>query len=1151
MFGTRLSEKELNAVVDNIEGEYIYDPPLGSLLSPAGVEHTLRCTFVPTDAANFASIPLSVTVFVEKYLPLLVWEDPSTLTWGTPLRKEHLNAKIVFGVEDVVEEHDAITNGDYQYNYQVGEILEPGLHDLTVTFIPKNEDNYCSVRRKVTVQVNKIQIQLDWMPPTDILYLTKLSSAQLNASISPAGIPGDYSYTPGAGELLTVGTHTLQANFQPSDSEHYIGTSSTTTLSVLKVSPKIVCMTGAPLVYGDLLSENHVSVSIDSIDGFFINGRWEYSPVLGTALNAGEHVVDVSFYPSDSTNFDSAKTTVTLEVQKVVPLITWQSPTPVSFGTRLSDLQLNAKCLEERISGDYTYEPALDTQLPPGEHRLDVTFCPHSDYLANYDQSTAFVNLTIRKYSPSMSWEAPKPINYRDPLSDEQLNASISEVEINGTIEYVPDTGTCLHAGSHILTARFIPLDNTGYEDISLTVPLQVLPLVPVVEWPFPESKLKAFDRIPKEVYNAYCVDPTIEGVFTYEPVDIDETILLAGTHQMRVVFTPCDEANYSPAHKTWTFEVEPIEVPVVWEPQKLIILGEKVSVEDHLNASLQNSTIEGTFTYNYNDGDVLDIGLHELKVVFEPKDEKNYKTFTKSFSVKVEKYSVPLLWEPLLHFSYGTPLSLEDHLNAVSLNASVEGELKYTHSAGTILDAGSHEITATFDPVDSERYSGTKVTKVLQIEALEPTVIWNQNCKLLLTYGDVISESELLAMISSADVEGTVAFDRSFLNKQLPTGEYFIELTFSPNLFPNIKRAVQMVCVLISKAIPSVKWEIPTVISYGDLIYGPQFHASSNQAIPGSFSYSIRKETDEKLTERFLDQPVPPISTFQKALLPMPQDGTDEESTRKSEVINDAHSASVEVVKTAGSTLNADDDSLTDNSVLSLPGDGPTDGIHGAEQSLSEEKPSSYWSFKDFTEPLKLPAGSYSFSMTFVPDDIVNYESVEKNLPLEILQIKLSLEARKDVDLEFGMLLTQEMLELLVANGEGVSGKYSFQPSSSIGLDNPFSDFIPVGQHSMDILFEPEDTLNYAVAKANVGINVSPSNYTLETLENITIQFGTTLSESNFQAKCTKSYLVGTISFSISKSNHPDFVQVCPFGISLPAGTILCQLPFFCILHV
>ena len=88
-----------------------------------------------------------------------------------------------------LEDHDAITDGEYPYNYSVGTILEPGFHDLTVTFIPKDEVNYSSVSRKVSVQVNKVPLQLEWTPPKDIPYLTMISSEQLNASVFPGRYP--------------------------------------------------------------------------------------------------------------------------------------------------------------------------------------------------------------------------------------------------------------------------------------------------------------------------------------------------------------------------------------------------------------------------------------------------------------------------------------------------------------------------------------------------------------------------------------------------------------------------------------------------------------------------------------------------------------------------------------------------------------------------------------------------------------------------------------------------------------------------------------------------------------------------------------------------------------------------------------------------
>ena len=123
--------------------------------------------------------------------------------------------------------------------------------------------------------------------------------------------------------------------------------------------------------------------------------------------------------------------------------------------------------------------------------------------------------------------------------------------------------------------------------------------------------------------------------------------------------------------------------------------------------------------------------------------------------------------------------------------------------------------------------------------------------------------------------------------------------------------------------------------------------------------------------------------------------------------------------------------------------------------------------------------------------------------VPLEIRPIQLKLEAKIDIDLEFEMLLTRDMLELRLANGE-VNGKYTFQLSSSVQSDDPFSDLIPVGQHSLDIAYEPEDALNYTTAKATVAIHVSQSDYTLKTSETLSLQYGKNLCDSDFKASHT-----------------------------------------------
>ncbi len=62
VYGTALSEVQLNATA-NIEGAFVYAPPLGTLL-PVGAGQTLSVTFVPTDAVNFTTVSRTVAIDV-------------------------------------------------------------------------------------------------------------------------------------------------------------------------------------------------------------------------------------------------------------------------------------------------------------------------------------------------------------------------------------------------------------------------------------------------------------------------------------------------------------------------------------------------------------------------------------------------------------------------------------------------------------------------------------------------------------------------------------------------------------------------------------------------------------------------------------------------------------------------------------------------------------------------------------------------------------------------------------------------------------------------------------------------------------------------------------------------------------------------------
>src|SRR5262249_42594965 len=75
--------------------------------------------------------------------------------------------------------------------------------------------------------------QPSWATPADITYGNQLGSTQLNAG---ASVPGTFVYSPTAGSVLALGTHTLSVAFTPTDTANYLTTSASVQLNVVKAS---------------------------------------------------------------------------------------------------------------------------------------------------------------------------------------------------------------------------------------------------------------------------------------------------------------------------------------------------------------------------------------------------------------------------------------------------------------------------------------------------------------------------------------------------------------------------------------------------------------------------------------------------------------------------------------------------------------------------------------------------------------------------------------------------------------------------------------------------------------------------------------------------------------------------------------------------
>ena len=119
----------------------------------------------------------------------------------------------------------------------------------------------------------------------------------------------------------------------------------------------------------------------------------------------------MTFTPTDAANFTTATKTVSINVLKATPTITWPTPAAITYGTALSAAQLNATA---SVPGTFVYTPAAGAIINAGATQiLSVTFTPTD--AANYATTTATVSLTVLKATPVITWANPADITTARP----------------------------------------------------------------------------------------------------------------------------------------------------------------------------------------------------------------------------------------------------------------------------------------------------------------------------------------------------------------------------------------------------------------------------------------------------------------------------------------------------------------------------------------------------------------------------------------------------------------------------------------------------------------------------------------------------------------------------------------------------------------
>jgi hypothetical protein len=489
---------------------------------------TLNGSVVLTDnnldaaAPSYTSQAIALSGTGIQVTPTISWATPAAILYDTPLGTTQLDAT-------------STVAGTFSYSAAAGTVLGVGPQALTATFTPTDTIDYANGTATVSLTVNPATPAITWAVPAGISYGTVLSTTQLNAT---ASVAGTVSYSPAVGTTLSAGPQTLTATFTPTDSTDYTTATATVSLTVNQATPTISWPTPSAIPYGTPLNAAQLNAAST------VAGSFSYSPAAGAVLTAGSQTLTVTFTPTDTTDYTTASSTVTLTVNKATPSITWPTPSAIPYGTPLNAAQLNAA---STVAGSFSYSPAAGAVLNAGSQTLTATFTPTD--AVDYTTATTSVTLVVNKATPAIAWATPAPITYGAALSATQLNASST---VAGTFTYSPAAGAVLNAGSQTLTATFTPTNTTDYTTATATVALVVNKVTPAITWAAPTAITQGTALSAKQL------DATsnVAGTFTYSPAA--GTVLGAGSQTLTTTFTPTNTTDYTTATDSVVLTVNP-----------------------------------------------------------------------------------------------------------------------------------------------------------------------------------------------------------------------------------------------------------------------------------------------------------------------------------------------------------------------------------------------------------------------------------------------------------------------------------------------------------------------------------------------------------------------------------------------------------------
>ena len=411
-YGTALDNSQLSGTAQvtvsgatvNVPGTFTYTTAEGTLLS-AGNGQAESVTFTPNDTTDYNTVTTATaTVSVAPATPT-VTANPINVAYGTAL----VNSQLTGTAQATVDGATVTVPGTLTFTSAAGSVLNAGNGQIeNVTFTPTDTTDYGAATSAVTVNV-AAATPTATVNPVNIAYGTALANGQLSGTAqatvngNTVNVPGTFAFATAAGAVLFVGNgQTENVTFTPTDSNDYSAAATTATVNVAPATPTVVSVNPVNITYGAALANGQLSGTAQAIvNGATVSvpGTFAFATASGSVLLAGNgQTENVTFTPTDSTDFATASSTVTVNVAPAMPIVVSVNPVTIPVGTALDNAQLSGTVqwtvngATVSVPGNFTYTSADAAVLSIGVGQTElVTFTP----VDNTDYATAASAVTV------------------------------------------------------------------------------------------------------------------------------------------------------------------------------------------------------------------------------------------------------------------------------------------------------------------------------------------------------------------------------------------------------------------------------------------------------------------------------------------------------------------------------------------------------------------------------------------------------------------------------------------------------------------------------------------------------------------------------------------------------------------------------------